>query len=408
MAIGTRAFLVAEETVTGSQVWVTDGTADGTRQVTTFPLRDPYEPTMVSAMGYSLLAAFGNDLLFTRYSGSLNQLYRTDGTASGTVLLGRITLPSIGPSGVRLAVAGNRIYFTATSETNAVTELWASDGTAAGTKKVLLPGALGAEPSGRTPAARREWRCRVPHEQRVLRRGARAHRSRYGRDICNRSRSRTLPQVSCRRWICRVLNGYAYFAGTQGNDYELWRSDGTPAGTTLVKDINAGAASSFAPTTDIAKIGDRLIFMANDGSGRRLWGSDGTASGTTLILNDNIDFRYGLHSDSVPVVETRRYRYTPAYAGTNFVTVITDGTPAGTFLLAQTLPNGDRVSFRRAAGDATTEYIGVLSKNMTTSVETYHALKLTAPVSSRWLRRAATRRTFHVRLRRRQTPHRCV
>src|SRR5438552_18573071 len=41
------------------------------------------------------------------------------------------------------------------------------------------------------------------------------------------------------------MNGLAYFSGGYGlNDYELWRTDGTTAGTVLVKDINPGVRGS--------------------------------------------------------------------------------------------------------------------------------------------------------------------
>src|SRR5262245_14971803 len=39
-----------------------------------------------------------------------------------------------------------------------------------------------------------------------------------------------------------ALGGIGFFSGGYGaGDYELWRTDGTTAGTTLVKDINPGA-----------------------------------------------------------------------------------------------------------------------------------------------------------------------
>src|SRR5207244_2850184 len=63
---------------------------------------------------------------------------------------------------------------------------------------------------------------------------------------------------------------------------ELWRSDGTAAGTMLVKDICPGAAGSgpFAFTN----VNGTLFFAANDGvTGSELYKSDGTAAGTVLV-----------------------------------------------------------------------------------------------------------------------------
>jgi ELWxxDGT repeat protein len=63
---------------------------------------------------------------------------------------------------------------------------------------------------------------------------------------------------------------------------ELWKSNGTKAGTVLVKDIRPGAKSS-SPSGLIAK-GGRVYFSATDGvHGRELWKSDGTRSGTVMV-----------------------------------------------------------------------------------------------------------------------------
>ena len=66
------------------------------------------------------------------------------------------------------------------------------------------------------------------------------------------------------------------------NGDELWRSDGTETGTSMVKDIAPGAASSFP--SNLANVDGSLIFIADDGAhGDELWKSDGTAAGTVLV-----------------------------------------------------------------------------------------------------------------------------
>jgi ELWxxDGT repeat protein len=68
--------------------------------------------------------------------------------------------------------------------------------------------------------------------------------------------------------------------GTRGR--ELWVSDGTDAGTHLVRDINPGAAGSKPAL--LTRVGTRLFFTAQDGRhGRELWVSDGTRVGTRLV-----------------------------------------------------------------------------------------------------------------------------
>jgi ELWxxDGT repeat protein len=63
---------------------------------------------------------------------------------------------------------------------------------------------------------------------------------------------------------------------------ELWTTDGTEAGTILLRDINPGAAAS-APDHMVSS-GGVVFFSANDGvHGTELWRSDGTAVGTVMI-----------------------------------------------------------------------------------------------------------------------------
>ena len=71
---------------------------------------------------------------------------------------------------------------------------------------------------------------------------------------------------------------------------ELWVSDGTDAGTTLVADILPGPGSSLPLA--LHAVGSRIVFSAYDGSGagahgRELWKSNGTAAGTVLLQDLN-------------------------------------------------------------------------------------------------------------------------
>lgn len=83
-------------------------------------------------------------------------------------------------------------------------------------------------------------------------------------------------------------NGYvAYFAATEAtHGEELWVTDGTPAGTKMVKDINPGAVSSNIEW--LARFNDKVVFAANDGSGVELWISDGSSAGTRMIKDIHI------------------------------------------------------------------------------------------------------------------------
>jgi ELWxxDGT repeat protein len=82
--------------------------------------------------------------------------------------------------------------------------------------------------------------------------------------------------------VFAVVDGIAYFSGwDEAAGRELWRSDGTAAGTWRVADIAAGGPSSSP--SKLTNVEGMLYFAANDGSGEDLWKSDGTAAGTVRI-----------------------------------------------------------------------------------------------------------------------------
>lgn len=65
---------------------------------------------------------------------------------------------------------------------------------------------------------------------------------------------------------------------------ELWRTDGTVAGTGVLRDLAAGAADS--DPDELRVVGDRLIFEAwTPATGRELFVSDGTTEGTVLLVD---------------------------------------------------------------------------------------------------------------------------
>ena len=88
------------------------------------------------------------------------------------------------------------------------------------------------------------------------------------------------------------VNGTLYFSAYDDNNgVELWKSDGTAAGTVLVRDIRTGLNGSTPQLS--TNVNGTLYFRANDGSnGNELWKSDGTSAGTVLVRN----IRSGLSS----------------------------------------------------------------------------------------------------------------
>src|SRR5215472_9379010 len=68
---------------------------------------------------------------------------------------------------------------------------------------------------------------------------------------------------------------------------ELWVTDGTTAGTSMLLDINPGYASSNP--SDIVSLGNgKALFSASNGTtGYELWITDGTAAGTYMVKDIN-------------------------------------------------------------------------------------------------------------------------
>ena len=94
------------------------------------------------------------------------------------------------------------------------------------------------------------------------------------------------PGSSVAWWATPVVAGdQLYFtADREAEGLELWRTDGSRAGTRLVRDIRPGPRSS--KPMDLTAVGDSLYFTARDRMyGRELWHTDGTAEGTALVTD---------------------------------------------------------------------------------------------------------------------------
>ncbi|MDA8746393.1 hypothetical protein N9N28_17355 [Rubripirellula amarantea] len=248
--VGSTLFFTATTVKNGNELWKTDGTEEGTTQVT-----DIYSvprgwlgtlgPNPTIGSNPSNLTNVGGTLYFSvdrGYYGS--ELWTSDGTATGTQPVKLI--PGLAQNlNQRENVfssftnVGGQLFFTS-SDLDRGEELWTSDGTADGTRLVtdVLPGTASSAPANLTD-----------------------------------------------------VDGTLYFTANDGtHGIELWISDGTSAGTHLVSDINGGSA--WSSPSNLTNVDGTLYFTANDTThGIELWTSDGTVAGTKLVHDINTGFR---------------------------------------------------------------------------------------------------------------------
>lgn len=118
-----------------------------------------------------------------------------------------------------------------------------------------------------------------------------------------------------------TLNNEVYFAANDGvHGEELWKSDGTAAGTMMLDDINPGPGSSNP--ADLTVVGNSIYFAANDGvHGTELWITDGTTAGTKMVADINPG---AASSNPANLTLGHGYRGSPLLY---FTATGTDGTP---------------------------------------------------------------------------------
>lgn len=201
-----------------TELWKSDGTQDGTVLVKDiYPGVSPSHPrTLTNFNGTLFFVAWVVENL---YYGPGRELWKSDGTADGTVLVKDIWPGRTNSDPFNLTVVGNTLFFAATDSTHG-DELWRSDGTKDGTILVrdIEPGRDGAFPQ-------------------------------YLTDV----------------------QGTLFFAAYEvAHGWELWRSDGTEDGTQQTMDLRPGVEGS--DPEELTAIDHMLFFTADDGvHGQELW-----------------------------------------------------------------------------------------------------------------------------------------
>ena len=270
---GKILFSVVDETGRNVSFWQTDGTVQGTAEL--FPL-----PPQT---GYAMhLAALGSELYFVAAVGPYLQVWRSDGTLAGTRALtafdGYLLDDDDPPSFTRL---GAYVYFRAGLGVYPDARLWRTDGTAAGTTAVFAdpagPGVSGVTHLTVLDGSLLHFAPNADSLPALYRTDGTAA------GIVELARL-TPPRTNLQhRADITVIGNRAFLVADDGvHGEELWITDGTVAGTRIVRDLAPGSSPSRPRQLTVA--GGRLFFTATDGvHGLELWESDGTAAGTRMV-----------------------------------------------------------------------------------------------------------------------------
>lgn len=360
-AIGSTLYFSASDGSNGLELWKSDGTSAGTIMV-----KDIYSGYQFANVPNNSeprnLTNVNGSLYFTANDGINGaELWKSDGTEVGTVMVKNINIyPNFsdgGSDGAWLTNVNGVLYFTCNNIDNGY-ELWKSDGTAIGTvmiKDIYTGNNLNGLPNRSNPnnlinvngalffAAHNEingnelWKSDGTEAGTVMVGGLPGIQSSIG----------TYPN------FCNV-NGTLYYAGysqSNGRDLELWKSDGTNAGTVQVKDIYPGydAQNNYFYSSSPQKlinVNGTLFFSACDSEidsnnqNFELWKSDGTATGTIKVKDIRVGtFNYGSFPSSL--TNANGVVYFNASDGVHGNEMWkSDGTEAGTILVKDinTLP----------------------------------------------------------------------
>ena len=265
-------------------------------------------------------AKLNNLLFFNITEANDAKLYVTDGSVGNTIVLKSV------PHVLTLGVFDNHVYFSFKDPVNGA-ELWKTDGTVSGTARVsILGGTI------------------VPYFEFVI-----ASNKLFF--IASNSANPTVNQVYSlqagsntptlfRPDLFNVIdvveyNGNVVFTANNSTtisyaNREPYISDGTTAGTTMIKDINPGTDGSSS--RGFIKYDNKLFFNSEDGThGNEIWFTDGTEIGTQLLKDINPGSANGTYLLQSGVFDGKLY-FTADDGIHGYEVWSTDGTPNGTQL----------------------------------------------------------------------------
>lgn len=263
-----KTYFLSSSSFSRCGLWVTDGTANGTSK------------RMELEMNSVDYHAVTSDFIFVsaRTDSTGRELFVINSSTDSAYLVKDIYRGKTDANPQDMVADSNRIFFSASDSAHGK-EVWVSDGTESGTHLVsdVYTGTGAGNPSvlfvykhdiyfkARNPSTGyyHIWRS-VDNDTSVV--------SFLDKD------SSLISQIN----DPVICNDILYFAGnrvTYGN--EIYRTDGTRAGTYVVKDLDPGYNTS-APADLVCLTNGKILFTQEIDKGRELYVTDGTSSGTYL------------------------------------------------------------------------------------------------------------------------------
>ncbi|HEX9944746.1 MAG TPA: ELWxxDGT repeat protein [Thermoanaerobaculia bacterium] len=256
-----------------SELWATDGTLAGTWRVT--PLKT------VAPGSAPSISPFRDGALIEAYDGGRRQrLWRSDGTPEGTVRVPGFELGRFGFF-FGFTQVGELSFFEVyrpLSESAARAEMWRTDGTAQGTRRLVVFG------------PRYSFDLRTAWNGRLLFSVSGPQGCSYwtsdGTPAGTREALPPIPGVRCPTVVHPLGSRFVFVArvaSPEGLVPQVFVSDGTPAGTRQIS--NLSGARDFLDS-EAAEVGGVVFFRINNPSQEaEIWRTDGTPEGTFRVLS---------------------------------------------------------------------------------------------------------------------------
>ncbi len=273
--LGNKVIFYGNDDAHGSELWISDGTLAGTHLLKDISIGRGSSMTNDSYSEFVIL----NDkayFIVTDDTGKLN-IWRTDGTEAGTELFHNIGGNTYGNSISKLKIVGGSLYYIITTiGSSTENKIWKTDGTVAGT--ILIKSIFSNIASAVFSVTATNNRLFF-----ITFAGSSTLQlwSTVGTTIGTIPLLTFTSDIFFREPVLSVVNDKIFFNGYTSNKDGLWSSDGTVAGTILIK--NRAPNTSFS---DLINYNGKGYFWHQDTDSKyKLWSSDGTATNTKVAIN---------------------------------------------------------------------------------------------------------------------------